>query len=311
MVTSVSRSRPEITTIAVPMADGGEGTVDALGGANRETIVSGPTGVQVAASWRMSGSTAVIEMAAASGLVLAGGASENDPLSATTYGTGELIEAALKRGARRIIIGVGGSATTDGGLGAIQAISSRARLVGVELIVAADVETKFLDAARVFGPQKGATKAQVAFLESRLRALARRYREEFGVDVESLAGAGAAGGLAGGLAAVGARIVSGFDLVAEEVGLHDAIAESDAVLTGEGRLDASSLDGKVVSGVMGIAREHGARVGVVVGEVAQDFQTDELAAQTVSLSERFGSVAAISNPVDCIVKATAELLASW
>ena len=159
------------TAIGVPMADGGDGTLEALGGANRSTVVTGPNGELVEASWRLSQRVAVIEMALASGLVIAGGAENNDPLNATTRGTGELIDAAIARGAQRVIVGLGGSATTDGGLGAIEAIGSPARVAGVQLDVATDVNTLFVDAARVFGPQKGATAAQIAFLEARLRGL--------------------------------------------------------------------------------------------------------------------------------------------
>src|SRR5690606_26053325 len=172
--------------------------------------------------------------ALASGLALAGHAAGNDPLAATSAGTGELIDAALRAGAKRIVVGLGGSATTDGGLGALQAIPAPARLRGVELLVACDVATPFSRAAEVFGPQKGATPAQVRLLTGRLEQLARRYRDEFGVDVESLAGSGAAGGLAGGLATLGGRLVPGFDLVADELGLHDALEGADLVITGEG-----------------------------------------------------------------------------
>ena len=259
--------------IEVPMADGGDGTLDALGGANRTSTVTGPLGEPVEAQWRLSKRVAVIEMALASGLVIAGGAEENDPLNATTRGTGELIDAAIGRGARRVIVGLGGSATTDGGLGAVEAIGSRARFAGVEVDVATDVETKFVDAARVFGPQKGASAAQVAFLEARLRGLAERYRDEFGVDVEDLDGSGAAGGLGGGLAALGATIMSGFELVAEEVGLFEAIETADLVITGEGLLDDQSFEGKVVGGVAEMAAECGARLVVLAGHIDAAFDT--------------------------------------
>jgi glycerate kinase len=140
-----------------PLADGGAGTLDALGGAIRTTTVRGPLGEPVLAEWRMQdGGTAVVEMARASGLVLAGGPDGNDPLRASTAGTGELIAAALDAGARRVIVGAGGSASTDGGLAALTALNPRRRLhAGVELIVACDVDTLFVDAAEVFAPQKG------------------------------------------------------------------------------------------------------------------------------------------------------------
>ena len=191
------------------LADGGEGLLDVLGGANRTTTVTGPLGTPVEAQWRLHQGTAIIEMARASGLVLAGGAEGNDPLEATTAGTGQLIDAALTAGAKRIIVGLGGSATTDGGLGALRAISAPVRLRGVELLVACDVTTRFVDAAAVFGPQKGASPSQVQLLTRRLERLGQRYAEQFGVDVTEIPGSGAAGGIAGMLAALGGRLVPG------------------------------------------------------------------------------------------------------
>ena len=224
----------------VPMSDGGEGLLDVLGGPNRTSVVTGPLGAPVEAAWRIAHRTAVIEMARASGLVLAGGAAGNDPLAASTIGTGQLIDRALAEGARRVIVGLGGSATTDGGLGAVDALrGSPARFRSVELEVACDVRTRFVDAAAVFAPQKGASPAQVGLLTARLSQLAQRYRDELGVDVTELVGGGAAGGLAGGLAALGGRIVPGFELVAEHVDLPEQIAAADAVVTGEGYLDAA------------------------------------------------------------------------
>ena len=172
----------------IALADGGEGLLDALGGANRTSTVTGPLGTPVEARWRLQRGTAIIEMALASGLVLAGGAEGNDPLAATTAGTGELIDHALVAGAKRIIVGLGGSATTDGGLGALRAIKAPTRLRGVELLVACDVTTTFVHAAEVFGPQKGATPAQVRMLTGRLERLADQYVEEFGVDVRAIPG---------------------------------------------------------------------------------------------------------------------------
>lgn len=235
----------------VPLADGGEGTLDALlharGGARRHVRVTGPLGRPVDADYGLArGGPAVVEMARASGLALVEGA--NDPLGATTRGTGELIGAALRGGARSVLVAVGGSATTDGGLGAVEALGWS--LAGADVVVACDVATPFLDAARVFGPQKGATPAQVELLTRRLESLAGVYRRRTGVDVTGLPGAGAAGGLAGGLAALGARLVPGFDAVAAAVGLDDALANASLVVTGEGRLDAASFAGKVVGGVV-------------------------------------------------------------
>ena len=209
----------------------------------------------------MDGRLAVIEMARASGLLLAGGAEGNDPMLATTAGTGELIDRALEQGARRVVVGLGGSATTDGGLGAIEALRSPSRFRSAEVEVAVDVRTAFVDAAAVFAPQKGATPAQVALLTARLERLAGRYRDEYGVDVTALEGAGAAGGLAGGLAALGATIVPGCELVADQLELEARLAEADVVVTGEGHLDDQSLDGKVVGTVAGWAHAAGARRG--------------------------------------------------
>lgn len=287
------------------MADGGEGTLAALGGANRSSVVTGPLGEPVDAEWRLDRGTAVIEMAQAAGLVLAGGAEENDPLGASTVGVGELIAEALDAGATTIIIGVGGSATTDGGLGALDAIGSAGRLKGAELIVACDVRTTFVDAASVFGPQKGATQAQVTLLEGRLRALAANYRERYGVDVEALPSSGAAGGLAGGLAAIGATLVDGFDIVSTRLGLEDAIASADLVVTGEGFIDAESFEGKVVGGVAALADAHGVPVLAVAGQV---FDGVETRIDAISLADACGLDRALADPVGCVVEAVAERL---
>jgi glycerate kinase len=253
--------------VEVPVADGGEGTLAALGGPNRQTLVTGPLGDPVIAGWRLSGNDAVIEMAQASGLSLVGGAEGNDPVASSTTGTGELIAEAVEAGARRVIVGVGGSATTDGGFGALRAMYPLQRLRGVDIVVACDVRTRFLDAAEVFAPQKGATPAQVELLRRRLERLAQLYEEEYRVNVRELDRSGAAGGLAGGLAVLGARLVDGFELVADEVGLFDRIAEADLVVTGEGFLDEQSFDGKVVGGVTELAAAAGIPVLAVVGDV--------------------------------------------
>jgi glycerate kinase len=249
-----------------PVADGGEGTLAVLGGANRVTRVTGPLGRPVDADWRLEGDTAVIEMATASGLTLAGGPEGNDALDATTYGTGELVLAAIEAGARRVIVGVGGSATTDGGLGALRAIGSKARLRGIDVMVACDVTTTFVGAATEFAGQKGATPKQVELLERRLERLAESYLADYGVDVRDLTGAGAAGGLAGGLAAIGGVLVPGFDVVADRIDLEDRLEFADLVVTGEGYLDAQSFQGKTVGGVIDLARAADIDVLVVVGE---------------------------------------------
>ncbi len=282
-----------------PVADGGEGTLAALGGPTRATTVMGPLGDPVTASWRLHAGTAVIEMALASGLAVVGGPDGNDPIAATTHGTGELIAAALDAGAKRIIVGMGGSATTDGGLGAVRAVWAPGRIRGVELIAACDVRTRFVDAARVFAPQKGASSAQVALLGRRLERLLDVYREDFGVDVGELEGGGAAGGLAGGLAAIGADLVSGFDLVAEELDLVERIDAADIVVTGEGFLDEQSFDGKVVGGVLSLAGSAGKPVVAVVGEVL-DGVTLPAGLQVVSLVEHCGRTVAIEQTADAI-----------
>ena len=253
----------------LPLADGGEGTLAVLcpdPAALRTARVIGPLGEPVAATWGLRDGTAVVESARASGLALVEG--RNDPLRATTRGTGELIRLALEACARRVIVGVGGSATVDGGLGALEALDFDLR--GAEVVVACDVETRFVDAARIFGPQKGADAAGVAQLEEHLAALAERYRSDLGVDVRELELAGAAGGLAGGLAALGAILRPGAALVAETVGLRTALADASLVLTGEGRYDATSLAGKVVGHVLGEARAAGVPVAIVAGDIDAD-----------------------------------------
>jgi len=288
------------------LADGGEGLLAALGGANRTNRVTGPLGDPVEAGWRLHRGTAVIEMALASGLALAGHAEGNRPLDATTAGTGELIDTALRAGATRIIVGLGGSATTDGGLGAAQAIATPARLRGVELLVACDVTTPFTSAAEVFGPQKGASPAQVGLLTGRLERLAQQYLADYGVDVQALPGSGAAGGLAGGLAALGGRLVPGFDLVADELGLHEALDGAHLVLTGEGHLDAPSFDGKVVGGVARLAGEAGVPVAAIVG-VADADVAGRL--PTYAIADLFGIERALAEPLWCVERAAAQALA--
>ncbi len=297
-----------------PVADGGEGTLEALGGTVRSATVRGPLGDPVVAEWRMQADgTAVVEMARASGLTLVGGPEGNDPLRASTYGTGELIGAAIDAGATRVIVGVGGSATTDGGLAALSALRPDRRPGlgrAIEVVVACDVRTLFVDAAECFGPQKGATPAQVSLLRRRLERLAEIYLQDYGVDVLDIPGSGAAGGLAGGLAAAGAELVPGFDVVAETLRLAERIAGADLVVTGEGTFDAGSFDGKAVGGVLALAADGGVPVLVVAGDV--DRHGLPLAADNVeliSLVERFGVDAAYGATVDCVAAVVAERLA--
>lgn len=274
----------------IPLADGGEGTLAVLGGANRTSTVTGPLGTPVQAEWRLHRGTAVIEMAQASGLTLAGGPERNDPLSATTRGTGELIDQALNAGAKKIIVCLGGSATTDGGLGAIKAISTPARLRAVEFLVACDVDTTFVDAANVFAPQKGASRAQVELLTGRLEKLAQTFRNDYKIDVTTISGSGAAGGLAGALVALGARLIPGFDLVADETGFYDAVKSHDLIVTGEGLLDDTSYEGKVVGHVQQLAHDAGKDCLAIVGDVDENISAptaNEL--KTLNLTQLFGS----------------------
>jgi len=289
----------------VGVADGGEGTLEVLGGANRTSRVTGPLGEPVEARWRLSRDVAVIEMATASGLLLAGGPEHNDALAASTTGTGELIDQALDAGVRKIIVCLGGSATTDGGLGALRAIRAPQRLRGVELLVACDVTTTFVDAATVFGPQKGATPAQVAMLVGRLERLAQMYLQDYGLDVREIPGSGAAGGLAGALVALGGKLMPGFDLVADELDLHDRTDAADLVITGEGFLDEQSFRGKVVGGMQTIAKRARKPIVAVVGD-ADPPVVDRI--EHVSLVVAFGRQKAMADTKSCIEQAAMQLL---
>jgi glycerate kinase len=294
-----------------PVADGGEGTLEALGGRVRRARVRGPLGEPVDAEWRMRDDGAVVEMARASGLLLAGGPEGNDPVQATTYGTGEVIATALDEGARRIIVAVGGSATTDGGLGCVTALGPR-RLRGIDVTVACDVELTFVDAAEAFAPQKGATPAQVALLHRRLERLAQVYERDYGVDVRALPGSGAAGGLAGGLAALGATLVPGFDVVADALSLAERTQDVDLVVTGEGFLDAQSFEGKAVGGVIELASDLDVPVLVVVGDIYRDELAPGALADldVVSLVERFGPDRARTATTACVEEVVIEALRS-
>jgi glycerate 2-kinase len=297
--------------VEMPLADGGEGTLAVLGGANRTATVTGPLGNMVQAQWGMHKGVAVIEMAQASGLTLAGGADNNDPMGATTRGTGELIDRALNEGAKKIIVCLGGSATTDGGLGALAAISTPARLRAVEFLVACDVDTLFTDAAQVFAPQKGASRAQVALLTNRLEQLAQRYENDFGIDVRKINGSGAAGGLAGALAALGATLMPGFDIVAEEVGFDEALRNADIVITGEGELDDTSFSGKVVGSVVDYADEAHVPVQAVVGNIDNDMLPELRSLVTAtSLTEKFGADMSMQQVLRCIEDAARDILRS-
>lgn len=306
--------------VALPMADGGEGMLNAFGGPNRSSVVTGPQGRPVTAQWLLDDDTAVIESALASGLLLAGGGEANDPVAATSRGTGELIAEAVIAGARRIVVGLGGSAMTDGGLGAFEAVvesleGRRPSDHGVELLVACDVETVFTDAARVFGPQKGATPEQVEHLTERLHSVRWHYEEHYGdwlddrdVDLGAVPGGGAAGGLGGGLLVLGGRLVPGLRLVAEQVGLEEALSRVDAVVTGEGALDAESFNGKVVGGVVEAALERDLPVLILAGTVRPDVPTLPHQVTVVDLSEQFGEEASWAETSQCIRLAIEQAL---
>jgi len=253
-----------------PVADGGEGTLAALlaafGGDLEAATVSDPLGRELEASFALvtrarDRKVAVVEMAAASGLALVP-EGERDAFAASTFGTGQLIAAAVQRGAEVVYVGVGGSATTDGGAGAIKAIERAGGLRNARLVVLSDVRTPFEDAARVFAPQKGADADAVKRLTARLHAMARRLKR----DPRGVPMTGAAGGLSGGLWSVfGAELVPGAAFVLDEVGFDARMRSARAVVTGEGKLDMQSLVGKVVSEVATRARQSGVPCHAVVG----------------------------------------------
>jgi glycerate kinase len=250
-----------------PVADGGEGTLEALmhglDAALLSARVSDPLGrpIEAAFGYAADRATAIVEMAAASGLSLVD-AGERDPWGASTAGTGELILAAVEAGAQTVYLGVGGSATTDGGAGAVRAIQAGGGLRGARLVVLCDVRTPFEDAARVFAPQKGADPAMVKRLSKRLQSLAARLeRDPRGVPMT-----GAAGGLSGGLwAAFGAELVPGAAFVLDVLDFDTRMRGARAVVTGEGTIDQQSLAGKLVSEIATRARQSGVPCYAVVG----------------------------------------------
>ena len=302
---------------SVPLSDGGEGLLEACAAVCPEeltSMVTGPDGSPVRARWRVGGPVAVVESALASGLVLAGGPEGNDPVAATSRGTGELLVAAAAGvgPGGTVVVGLGGSATTDGGLGALEAVESAGGLAGVRLVGACDVGIRFVDAAPLFAPQKGADADQVAALTARLEELADRYRARYAVDVRDVAGSGAAGGLGGALAALGADLRSGYALVRDLVGLGRALDATDRVVTGEGELDATSFVGKVVGGVVGDARARGLPTLVVAGRCTDEgaAMAREAGCEVVSLSGRFGPRRAIEETGACLAEVASDWLAA-
>jgi glycerate 2-kinase len=254
----------------LPVADGGEGTIDALlstlAGEERAAVVSDPLGRPVEARFALidGGRTGIVEMARASGLGLVA-EQERDPWAASTRGTGELIVAAVEAGAERVIVSVGGSATTDGGAGALEALEESG--VDVEMDVLCDVRTPFEDAARVFGPQKGADAAMVRKLSERLDRLAEGFRR----DPRGVPLTGCAGGLSGGLwAQRGARLNAGPAFVLGALGFDERMRAAAFVVTGEGRIDEQTLQGKLVGEVATRCRQTGVPCHGVVGKIELD-----------------------------------------
>lgn len=300
---------PQVHYVKLPMADGGEGTVDSMvaatGGEIVRVTVTGPLGQPVQAFYGLlgEGETAVIEMAAASGLHLAPKA-QRDPRMTTSYGTGELILAALERGVKTIILGIGGSATNDGGAGMMQALGARLldenrqalppggaalaqlayidlsgvdpRLQQVSITAACDVDNPLCGAngaSAVFGPQKGATPEMVTQLDAALRHYGTLLEQATGREVINAPGAGAAGGMGAALLGMlNARLRPGIEIVIETLQLEEALRDADLVITGEGRLDSQSIHGKTPIGVARVAKRFGLPVIGIAGSLSKDYQ---------------------------------------
>lgn len=303
MERGIKKVFPDAECVIVPMADGGEGTVESVVGAANGRIVStevlGPLGHPVTAQYGLlANKTAVIEMAAASGLALIKPEARN-PLLTTSYGTGQLIKHALDNGVDRILIGIGGSATNDGGAGMLQALGVSfkdengeellfgggalnrlhsidvsgldERIRHVVIDVACDVTNPLIGekgASAVFGPQKGATPEIVKVLDENLTHFAKILKEQLGKDIATVSGAGAAGGLGAGLMAfLDARLKSGVELVIEYTGLEKYVMGADYVFTGEGSIDGQTLYGKTPYGVASIAKKHAVPVIAFAGKI--------------------------------------------
>lgn len=334
------RRLSDVVVRRVPMADGGEGTVqslvDATGGGLRQATVDGSLGDPVAATWGLLGDgvTGVVEMAAASGLGLVP-AERRDPRRASTRGTGQLLSAVLDAGVRHLVLGIGGSATNDGGAGMAQALGARlldadgrdlppggaalarlaridasgldARLADVTIDVACDVTNPLcgpLGASAVYGPQKGADPSTVAELDAALAHYGNLLARDLGADVAGLPGAGAAGGLGAGLVAfTGARLRRGVEIVVEQVRLAEQVRGADLVVTGEGRMDAQSAMVKTPQGVAAVARAAGVPVVAVAGGLGDGWEClyDEGFAAIVPVVDRIGGLD------DALARAAANL----
>jgi glycerate 2-kinase len=305
IATGWGRSRPADRFLIAPQSDGGPGFVEVLAnrlGEKRHLRVHGPLDSQVDAAWVFDAgsSTAYLECAQACGLALLDGPpTPETALRAHSRGVGQLIAEALDNGALRIVVGLGGSACTDGGHGMITELgglaTARDRLGGVELIAASDVEYPLLGpwgASRVFGPQKGADTATVAALEVRLEAWAIELDEAAGRDVSAEPGAGAAGGIGAGLLALGGRVESGAAIIAEHTRLADDLEAADLIVTGEGRFDEQSLHGKVVGELAAAAGPLGIPVVVLAGQVSLDKSATRMAGimSALSIADYAGSV---------------------
>ncbi|GAC69506.1 glycerate kinase family protein [Gordonia soli] len=275
-------ARPGDEIVAAPQSDGGPGFVDVLAnrfGEVRVAEVSGPLGAGVSARWlfddRGGDAVAYLECAQACGLHQLGGRPTSETaMSASTRGVGRLLDAALSAGVTTVVVGLGGSATTDGGRGLVEALGGPQaavdRLRSVSLVVASDVENPLLGefgAAAVFGPQKGADPATVELLEQRMTVWSQTLSEMAGRDVSAEPGSGAAGGLGAALLALGGRRVSGATVVADATDQQKTVAGADLVITGEGRFDSQTLRGKVVAALTGTAAQAGVPTVVLAGQI--------------------------------------------
>ena len=325
IATGWTRSRPGDRFIVAPQSDGGPGFVEVLAsrlGETRRVRVCGPLDTTVDAEWVFdrASSTAYLECAQACGLALLGGPpTPETALAADSTGVGQLIAEALRAGASRIVVGLGGSACTDGGKGMITQLggldAARERLADVELIAASDTEYPLVGpwgAARVFGPQKGADTAAVAALEVRLEAWAFELEAVAGRDVSSEPGAGAAGGIGAGLLALGGRIESGAEIIAEHTHLADDLETADMIVTGEGRFDEQSLHGKVVGFLADSAGPLGIPVIVLAGQVGLENSAVRSSGimSALSIADYAGSVRlAQADPVNQLMGLASEVAA--
>ncbi len=286
-----------------PLSDGGEGFLGALGGGNRSSVITDPLGRPISVEWRLSDGVAVLETALVSARVLASSPGPAEAERASSVGCGQLLAAAIEAGARSVLLGLGGSAFSDGGRGAVTAIENVLPW-SAEVLLATDVRTTYLDAAAIYGPQKGADASAIERLTAGLDRTATALTERFGRDPRGIAGTGAAGGLAGALWAAGAQLRSGLDIVAQQVKLDQRLAVAELIITAEGRLDETSLAGKVVGGLLD--RAGGRPVWILAGAVADGLTVP--GATVVDLSARYGRERALLDTRTCLAEATAALL---